>query len=85
MTIAKDVGVTENSIMDLDAHLSKLNSELAVAAQYTDDATCEKILREIARASRTFLESATAELNAAEGVPGQPGIRRFQQCTCSTY
>ena len=33
VTIAKDVGVNENSVMELDAHL---NSELAVVAQFTD-------------------------------------------------
>ena len=32
----------------------------------------------IAHGSNTFAVSATKELNAAEGVPGQPGVREFQ-------
>ena len=78
ITIAKDVGVTENTIMDLDTVLMTISADLPVGLGFTSDQTCEKILREIASASRLFQVTATAELNALEGVPGQPLVRQFQ-------
>ena len=39
---------------------------------------CEKILREIASASQVFMVEAMRELNALEGMPGQPNVRLFQ-------
>jgi len=78
ITIAKDVGASENTIMDLDSLLMTINADLPLALQFSSDQTCEKILREIAAASRTFQVTATTELNAPEGAPGQPLIRQFQ-------
>eukprot|EP00900_Chrysochromulina_parva_P012988 jgi/Chrpa1/21690/Chrysochromulina_OHIO_Genome00028089-RA len=78
ITIAKDVGASENTIMDLDSLLMTINADLPPALQFSSDQTCEKILREIAAASRTFQVTATTELNAPEGAPGQPLIRQFQ-------
>jgi hypothetical protein len=78
ITIAKDVGASENTIMDLDSLLMTINADLPLALQFSSDQTCEKILREIAVASRTFQVTATTELNALAGVPGQPLVRQFQ-------
>ena len=78
ITIAKDIGASENTIMDLDSLLMTINDDLPAGLQFTSDQICEKILREIAVASRTFQVTATTELNALEGVPGQPLVRQFQ-------
>ena len=78
VTIAKDVGSKESTVVDLDLHLETVNAELDAAVRYSDEETAEKILKEIAAASRLFMVEATTELNAVEGVPGQPGVRRFQ-------
>ena len=79
ITIAKDIGVNENTIMELDTMLMTINNDLPAGISYSEDQTCEKILREIAAASRTFQVTATTELNAREGPPGQPLTRQFQQ------
>ena len=78
ITIAKDIGVNENTIMELDTMLMTINNDLPAGISYSEDQTCEKILREIAAASRTFQVTATTELNAREGPPGQPLTRQFQ-------
>ena len=78
ITIAKDIGVSESTIMDLELRLGSINAKIDPADRYTDDLTAEKILREIANASRLFMVDATKELNAVAGVPGQPGVREFQ-------
>ena len=79
ITIAKDVGVSENTIIDLGTLLDAKNAMIPNAAdRFSECEAAEKTLRCIAAASRTFAESATKELNAAEGVPGQPGVRQYQ-------
>ena len=78
ITIAKDIGVNENTIMELDTMLMTINDYLPPGSGYTPDQTCEKILREIGAASRIFQITALTELNALEGTPGQPLVRQFQ-------
>ena len=79
VSIVHDVGISENTIIDLDSLLDEKNSLIPNAAdRFTDDEKAEKLLRAIAAASSTFSESATRELNAVMGVPGQPGVREHQ-------
>ena len=79
VSIVKDIGVSENTILDLETYLDDINRLIPNAAdRFTNDQKAEKILRTIAAASRTLSESATKELNAPTGAPG-PGIREFQQ------
>lgn len=77
VSIIKDIGVNEATIINLDLKLETINNDIAVAAQFDADATAEKILREMANSSSLFLLEATKELNAVEGVPGQPGVHEF--------
>lgn len=79
ISIPKDVGSSENSILDLSNLLDAKNAMIPAGEQFNEDQAAERILRCIASASRLFAESATKELNAsAGGVPGQPGYRSFQ-------
>ena len=78
ITIAKDIGVHENTIMELDTMLTTINADLPPGSGYTSDQICEKILREVGAASRIFQVTALTELNALEGIPGQPLVRQFQ-------
>jgi hypothetical protein len=78
ITIAKDIGVHENTIMELDTVLTTINADLPLGSGYTSDQICEKILREVGAASRIFQVTALTELNALEGIPGQPLVRQFQ-------
>lgn len=79
LSIPKDVGSSENSVLDLNNLLDAKNALIPAAEQFGEDQAAERILRCIAAASRLFAESATKELNAAAGgFPGQPGFRSFQ-------
>ena len=79
VSIVKDIGVSENTIIDLATKLDNLNRMIPNAPdRFNVDQKAEKILRAIAASSRTFAESATRELNAAAGPPG-PLMRDFQR------
>ena len=77
ISIAKDIGANENTVMLLDAKLTAVNDQLPIADQIPGNEFAEQILRCIARGSRLFSESATAELNALEG-----GVRAY--CEAAT-
>ena len=77
--IISDVGISKNSIKDALKLLRYLNSEFPVASRFSDDDIAAKILKMITRASAFLATEAKQELDAAEGVPGQPGVRRFQR------
>ena len=76
--IITDIGSSENTIKDALKLLRYKNAERPVARRFTDDEVAEKLLMMIKNGSKTFSESANVELNAIEGVPGQPGVRLFQ-------
>ena len=78
VSIAKDVGSSENTVLEVAQLLDAKNALLPVTQRFGNNEKGEKLLRCIAAASRLFAETATDELNAVEGVPGQPGVRRFQ-------
>ena len=65
-------------------HLQVMNSERPPAAQFDDDAVTVKLLTMIRDADNLFFTAADDEINAAEGVPGTPGVRRFQPVSAET-
>ena len=77
-TIIVDVGVTETTIKDTVKFLRFKNAELPPADQYSDEDIAEQLLTMIKDASNIFAVEANTELNAPEGVPGTPNVRRFQ-------
>mmetsp|Transcript_33083 Transcript_33083/g.80441 ORF Transcript_33083/g.80441 Transcript_33083/m.80441 type:complete len:96 (+) Transcript_33083:153-440(+) len=78
VTITKDVGSLENTVLELSNVLDAKNSLIPVGQRFSDEETAERILRCVAATSRLFAESATRELNATAGNPGLPGVRQFQ-------
>ena len=76
--IMTDVGSSTNTVKDALKLLRFKNAERPQARQFTNDEVAEKLLMMIKNGSKTFSESAANELNALEGVPGQPGVRLFQ-------
>jgi hypothetical protein len=76
--IATDIGSDENTVRRTLVHLQVMNSERPIAARFSDDQITEKILTMIRNASSLLFTTAQNELNAVEGVPGQPGVRQFQ-------
>ena len=78
LTIKKDIGINENSLINLDLRLTSIGSEMQPEYAYGNDVQCEKILREISNSSALFMVEALRELNAVEGRPGLPNVRLFQ-------
>ena len=78
LSIVKDVGITENTIKDTLKLLKLRNAERPTASQFSNDVIAEKILEMVKNASAHLHTYAVDELNAVEGVPGQPGVRRHQ-------
>ena len=78
LSIICDVGSHENTVIDLVTMLQVINSERPVAEQFTNNQLAEKTLIMIKNASKTLAQDALDELNKIEGVPGTPGVRRFQ-------
>ena len=78
LTIKGHIGIDENTLINLDLRLTSINQEMLPEYAYSGVVQSEKILREIASASQVFMVEATRELNAVEGVPGQPNVRLFQ-------
>ena len=46
ITIAKDIGVNENTIMELDTMLTTINADLPLGFGFTSDQHCEKRRRD---------------------------------------
>ena len=79
ITIANDIGVNENTITELQTLLERKNALIPVAhTRFTDDQIAVKILECVRDASSLFAVDAADEINAVEGVPGQPGVRLYQ-------
>ena len=78
LTIKKDIGINENSLINLDLRLTSIGSEMQPEYAYGNDVQCEKLLREISNSSALFMVEALRELNAVEGRPGLPNVRLFQ-------
>jgi hypothetical protein len=82
ISVAKDIGFSENTVYDLDTRLGGHNANMPTRPgglpYYDDEAVTEKILRCLADCSSQMFSDATNELNAAAGVPGQPGVRLYQ-------
>ena len=78
LTIRGNIGIDQNTLINLDLRLTSINLEMLPEYTYSSDVQCEKILREIASASQVFMVEAMRELNALEGMPGQPNVRLFQ-------
>ena len=78
LTIRGNIGIDQNTLINLDLRLTSINLEMLPEYAYSGDVQCEKILREIASASQVFMVEAMRELNALEGMPGQPNVRLFQ-------
>ena len=70
ITIAKDIGFSEESINLLDTKLAAVNRELpagpggALGDRFSSDEMAEQILRQIAKASAHHMNEANTELNA---------------------
>ena len=79
ITIAKDIGCSPSTIEDLELELDTVNQQLPVNEQFGENDKAVMILKSIANASRHFNYAAKREINAIEGVPGQPRVREFQQ------
>ena len=79
ITIAKDIGCSPSTIEDLELELDTVNQQLPVDEQFGENDKAVMILKSIATASRHFNYAAKREINAIEGVPGQPRVREFQQ------
>ena len=62
-----DVGVDENTILDLSKKLKVLNSKRPIASRKTVDQLAERLLELIFDHSKRFLESASIEYNATVG------------------
>ena len=78
LEIMTDIGTSENTIKDILVKLRVENSDRPPANRFSDDDIAKKLLSMIAHGSNTFAVTVTKELNAAEGVPGQPGVREYQ-------
>ena len=77
--IAKNVGKHENTIKEMLKILRSMNIPRSALRKKTSDEIVEKILRCIyAATSDAIGTEASRELEAVQGVPGQPGVRMFQ-------
>ena len=79
MTIVSYVGYNENSINEMVKIMRVLNMERPQPDQFSDAQILERLLDMIAKESSHLALEAQNELNASEGVPGQPGVRVFQR------
>ena len=78
LSIVEDIGISENTVQELLKTLRILNAERPGPEQFNDDAIAVKILTMIKDCSNHFSEKAIEEINALEGVPGQPSVRLWQ-------
>ena len=78
LEIITDIGVSENTVKEVLVRLRVENVDRPVANRYSDDEIAVKLLTMIVHGSTTFAVAANKEVNAAEGVPGQPGVREYQ-------
>ena len=79
-SIAKDVGKSENTIKEAVKMLRSMNHLRDGPRKKTPDECCKKLLRLItASTSHAIGTEASRELEATQGLSGQPGIRMFQQ------
>jgi hypothetical protein len=78
LSIAVDVGSSENTVKDILTLLQFENALRPEAHQFSTDAIAEKLLSMIQKGSKTLTNEASRELNAVEGVPGQPNVRLHQ-------
>ena len=78
LSIVKDIGCSVNTIMDILKRLRVINALRPAANRFSDEQLAEKVLIMIKDGSATFGPAAHEELDAVEGVPGQPGVRKFQ-------
>ena len=77
VSIANDIGVNENTVAELQTLLERMNVLIPAAhGRFTSDEIAVKILECIRGASSLFVLKAAQEINATEGQPGQPGVRR---------
>ena len=77
--IAKNVGKHENTIKEMLKILRSMNIPRSALRKKTSDEIAEKILRCIYAATNDAIGTeASRELEAVQGVPGQPGVRMFQ-------
>ena len=79
MTIISYVGYNENSVNEMVKVMRVLNMERPQPDQFSDAQILERLLDMIAKESSHLALEAQNELNASEGVPGQPGVRMFQR------
>ena len=76
--VVSDVGIREDTVHEALKILRVRNNEFPVADRYSDDSLAEKLLKMIMNASSYLSLKAQTELDAAEGVPGAPGVREHQ-------
>ena len=76
--IVSDVGIREDTVHESLKILRVRNNEFPLANRYTDDELAQKLLKMIMNASSYLSLKAQTELDAAEGVPGAPGVREHQ-------
>ena len=74
--IVSDIGIDENTVRTALVHLQVMSAEMLVPM--SDEQIAVKLLTMIRNASSLLFTKAQDELNAVEGVPGQPGVRLFQ-------
>ena len=79
MTIISYVGYNEISINEMVKIMCVLNMERPQPDQFCDAQIFERLLDMISKESSHLTLEAQNELNASEGVPGQPGVRMFQR------
>ena len=78
LSIAVDVGFAIDTVEDADALLDRHNVRVPLGERFSDDELAQKLLRMLMTSSKEMSMEANKELNAVEGVPGQPGVRLFQ-------